>query len=88
MNFAIDGYKLLSEELASFRELSYDELVQLIGAPGVRRVRTRDSTEYAIQVSARWRDGEGGDILVEGWVAVDDCGPMRRLDDRFEVKAP
>ncbi len=83
-----DAYKLLAEELASYRELTYEELAQLVGPSQMRRTRARDSVDYAIQVNVRWSDFEGSDILVDGWVAVDDCGPMRRLDDQFVVPRP
>lgn len=83
-----DAYRLLAEELASYRELTYEELVQLVGPSQLRRVRASDAVEYAIQVTLRWREIDGGDIVVDGWVAVDDCGPMRRLDDQFVVPHP
>jgi hypothetical protein len=80
-----DAYRILASELAAFRELTYDELAPFIGEPLLRRVRGADSTEYAIEITFRWRDIEGGDIRVVGWAAVDDCGPMRRADSTFVV---
>jgi hypothetical protein len=83
---AADAYQMLASELAAFRQLSYTELVQLVGPPHVRTVRSGDSTEYAIQITVRVLSTD--DILVDGWIAVDDCGPMRRLDDQFVVPKP
>ena len=85
---ASDAYAMLSSELAAYRELPYDELTQLVGERSLRRVTAADSTEYAIEVIVRWLDLEGGDVRVVGWVAVDDCGPVRRLDDAFVVARP
>ena len=83
-----EAYQLLSTELASYRELTYEELAQLVGPSQMRCTRAADAVEYAIQVTVRWKEFEGGDIVVDGWVAVDDCGPMRRLDDQFVVPHP
>lgn len=83
-----EAYALLASELASFHQLSYEELVHFVGTAEVRRVRGSDSTQYAIQVTVEWRTGEPGDILVVGWCAVDDCGPLRRLDESFIVHRP
>ena len=84
---AADAYKLLVSELAAYRELSYEELAQFVGQPAERIVRASDSTEYALQVRVFYLNEDGGDIVVDAWVAVDDCGPMRRLDDHFVVPA-
>ena len=84
---ATDAYQLLASELAAFRQLPYEQLTQFVGPAQARRVRARDSTEYAIEINVRWRFGNPGDILVEGWIAVDDCGPLHRLDDSFVVTA-
>jgi hypothetical protein len=84
----VDAYAMLAAELAAYRQLAYDELARLVGPVKVRRVRGPDSTEYAIEVEVRWRSGESGDLLVTGWIAADNCGPMRRLDDHFIVAAP
>ena len=85
---AADAYKLLASELAAYREFTYEELAECVGEPTCRIVRAHDSTEYAIEVTVCWLNEERGDILVDGWVAVDDCGPMRRLDERFIVRPP
>lgn len=63
---ASDAYTILSSELAAYRELPYDELARLVGEPTLRRVKAADSTEYAIEVTVRWRLLEGGDIRVIG----------------------
>jgi hypothetical protein len=83
-----DGYAILARELAEFRMLSYQELTQFVGPSIPRRVTTSDATKYLLEVTARWLNTEGGDIIVDGWIAVDDCGPMRRLDDYFVVNRP
>jgi hypothetical protein len=83
-----EAYNLLVRELASIRALSYDELTQLIGSSPQRVIIGVDSVRYAIQTYVKWRKEAGGDILVEGWVAVDDCGPLLRLDERFTVRNP
>jgi hypothetical protein len=83
-----DAYQLLASELAAHRELTYHELIELIGPPTYRIVRASDGTEYATQTTVRWRYCEEGDILVVGWVAVHDCGMMRRYDDYFIVHKP
>ena len=85
---ASNAYAILSAELAAYRELPYDELAQLVGEPSLRRITAADSTQYAIEVTVRWSQSEEGGIRVIGWIAVDDCGPMRRLDDEFVVRRP
>lgn len=85
---AVDAYALLASELSAYRELSYDQLVELVETRDSRVVRAKDSIEYAIEVLVRWKNGVPGDICVDGWVAVDDCGPLRRLDDHFVVCSP
>ena len=85
---AADGYAILARELAEFRMLSYQELIQFVGPSISRRMTTSDSTEYMLEVSVRWLNTEDGDVIVDGWIAVDDCGPMRRLDDHFVVNRP
>jgi hypothetical protein len=80
-----DAYKLLSDEMAAYRALRYGELAELVGPPKVRIVRGVDSTEYAVEVIVRWRNGERGELLVEGWIAANDCGPLHRLDESFIV---
>jgi hypothetical protein len=83
-----DAYALLASELAAYRELSYDELAELVGASSSRRVRAADSTHYVVEVNVRWLPGKSGQILVEGLAATADCGPLRRLDHSFVVLAP
>jgi hypothetical protein len=83
-----DAYKLLSSEMVSYRELSYDELRRLIGSTSPRSVVGGNSTRYATQVSVNWHKHEQGDILIEGWIAVDDCGPLQRIDERFIFRKP
>ena len=80
---ATDVYQILSSELAAFRELRYDELAELVGETISRQMIAADSTAYAVEIKIRWRDAPGGEILVVGWAAVDDCGPMRRVDNSF-----
>jgi hypothetical protein len=84
----VEAYQILASELAQFRSLSYAELVQFVGPSTSRRIRGRDSTEYATEINVRWRSGVPGDIVFDGWIAVYDCGPVRRLDDVFVVSAP
>lgn len=82
---AVDAYALLASELAAYRALSYDQLVELVETRDSRVVRANDSIEYAIDIVVRWQKGVPGDIRVDGSVAVDDCGPLRRMDDHFVV---
>ena len=84
-----DAYRLLAAEMAAYRTLSFGDLAELIGPTQMRRIRADDSAGYAIEVKVSWRHNEpGGEILVEGWIADDTCGPMHRLDENFVVSAP
>jgi hypothetical protein len=80
-----DAYALLTSEMAAYRQLSYDDLAQLVGCSSSKHVRAADSTQYVVEVNVRWRTGKPGEILVEGMAATNDCGPLRRLDDVFVV---
>jgi hypothetical protein len=81
---AFEAYRLLFNEMAVFRELPYEQLAEFIGQPHRWQV-TVDGVAYAIEITVGWRYAEGGEIRVIGWAAVDDCGPMRRVDDTFVV---
>jgi hypothetical protein len=83
----VDAYKILAEEMASYRTRQYAELAQLVGSGRLRRVAGADSTSYSVEVKVRWRNGDPGDLLVEGWIAEDTCGPLHRLDEAFIVSA-
>lgn len=83
-----DAYRFLASELAPYRALPYSDLAQLIGPSLVRHIRGEDSTEYAIEVKVRWHAGHAAEILVEGWIAENSCGPVHRLDDSFTVALP
>ncbi len=82
------AYQLLAAEMASYRALSYDELCQFIGTAQPRVVSGDDSEKYALQIVVRWHDAERNDILVDGWVALDECGPLHRIDEQFTVRKP
>jgi hypothetical protein len=79
------AYKLLSSELAPYRALSYDDLSSLIAPAAPRVISDDDSTRYAIQITVTWRNAIQGDILVDGWRALEDCGPLNRIDEHFVV---
>ena len=82
----VDAYKLLASELAAYREMRFEDLAQFVGPQCPRRIRGNDGTEYAVQIKVRRGNLEHGEIIVEGWLAIDDCGPMHRLDDSFIVR--
>lgn len=79
-----EAYRLLASELASLRELDYEQLAALLGRSS-RLSRASDGSIFSIYIDIRWRNREHGDILVEGMIATADCGPLKRLDDSFVV---
>jgi hypothetical protein len=83
-----DAYALLTAEMAAYRELRYDDLVQLVGETSSKHLRAADSTQYLIEINVSWRTGAPGEILVKGMAATADFGPLRRLDDSFLASPP
>jgi hypothetical protein len=82
------AYKILAGEIAAFRSLSFDDLLQFVGETQSRRIRGDDGNEFATSLTVCWLNPKSRGIIVYGWIAVDDCGPMRRLDDEFIVPPP
>jgi hypothetical protein len=81
-----EAYKLLSAEMAAYRELPYDELVSLIGEVSSRVEMGTDSNPYNVDVRVVWRDQKRGHVLVKGMAGIADCGPHGRIDASFVVQ--
>jgi hypothetical protein len=78
-------YKLLSTELARYRELPYQKLTEFVGQKSSRIVAGDDANSYTVEVRIRWYHQLNEDVTVECMVALSDCGPFDRLDDMFVV---
>ena len=46
-----------------------------------------DGVTYDVEITVRWRDDVRQEILVDGFVAVADTGPLRRIDRVYLVSA-
>ena len=68
-----EAYRLLLSELTSYRELPYDELVQLVGTTFSHRDKSH-GIEYVIDIEVAWRDIASGEILIDGMVGGVDWG--------------
>jgi hypothetical protein len=80
------AYKLLTAELAGYRQLSYEELRQLVGERTSRLVRGSNAIDYdlTVVVQAGKRDDE---IRVTGFIGEANWGgPHDTLDEVFLVK--
>ena len=85
MNHVI-AYELLAAELATYRDLGFEQLRQLVGDSSINRKHGTDAVEYEITVLVRWCDREAGDTRVTGTVSETGWGrPHDYLDDSFVV---
>jgi hypothetical protein len=88
MNHVI-AYELLSSEMATYRNIGFNELRQLVGERTSFRKRGQDGVEYDFLIIVRWRMYEGGDIRVIGFIGEAGWGgPHDSVDDTFVVPAP
>lgn len=67
-----EATKLLTNKLAEYRELSYDQLVAKIGNDDYLEVIGASGTEYQIEVQFMWDRKPGGDVRVSD--GIDDGG--------------
>jgi hypothetical protein len=80
------AYRLLSDELAAYRQLGHHILSTLVGNCDSHRRRGSDSMEYAIDVSVRWHGEANGDLLVTGCASPADWGsPHDQLTESLVV---
>ena len=87
MNTA-EARALLLEVLAPYREWSYDQLCEMVGAPErTLELEGPSGARYQIEVSAAWDSKPAGDVRVTG--CIDDGGwrAFRPLCEDF-IKTP
>lgn len=68
----VEATKLLTNKLAEYRELSYDQLVAKIGNDDYLEVIGASGTKYQIEVQFMWYRKPGGDVRVSD--GIDDGG--------------
>jgi hypothetical protein len=82
----IHAHTLLSNELAAYRGLSFEDLSAMLGTmPPVRKIG-EDGQQYDVEITIRWQQNPGSAIMVEGSVSPADWGaPHDILRDSFVV---
>ncbi len=65
-----EAVRLLTEQMAPYRQRSYADLQRLIGNPDTVQVTGLDGKEYQIEIDAAWDREPDGDLRVCG--AIDD----------------
>lgn len=77
---------LLTLELRAYRDLSFDELLELVGERSTRCVR-EDGVDYDLTIIVR--QGHNGDIWVSGFTGESEWGsPHDTLDDTIVARTP
>jgi hypothetical protein len=88
MNHVI-AYELLSAELNAYRELSYQQLCQLIGDRTSRLIHGDDGADYDLTVVVQWRLNPAGDVRVTGSISEANWGgPHDTLEDIVIIPHP
>jgi hypothetical protein len=88
MNHVI-AYELINSELDSFRQLRYEELVELVNERASHMVRGGDGVDYEVTTTVRWCSGEDGDIRVRVFIGEANWGgPHDPLDDTIVISVP
>ena len=78
-----EAYRRLANELASYRRLTYGELVQLVGKTYSHQANER-GLEYVVDVKVAWFNPATGEISVDGMIGGVNWGsPLSRFDDYF-----
>ena len=68
-----EAKKIIAQELKTFRDKPYHELIQMIDAePIVYEVSGSQGATYQTEIQAFWDDKPNKDIRIIG--AIDDCG--------------
>jgi hypothetical protein len=80
------AYVLIDAELQRLFELSYSELIKLIGAPETKLVVGDDGNSYQLEIEAIWDINRDEDVRVI--VAVDDGGwrALKPLTQNFVMR--
>lgn len=66
-----EARRLLTAELARYRDRSHDELVPLLGRIEAFERRAPSGQSYQLEIQAFWEDGPGGPIRVLGAISTD-----------------
>ena len=66
------AYALIDDQLRKLRQLTYSELVNLIGKIETKCIAGEDGRSYQLEIQAFWDGRKGGDVRVI--VAADDGG--------------
>lgn len=81
------AYKLLIDELKPYRNLSFEELSQLIGENSTRLVKGSDNVDYQLTIIVQLGRREDR-ISVTGFIGEANWGgPNDRMDEFFTVSA-
>ena len=85
MNHVI-AYQLLTSELASYRELGYEQLQSFVGEKSSYRKRAADGNEYEVSIRVAKSSDKQGELRVLGMVGPTDWGgPHDSVDDVIVV---
>ncbi len=67
-----EAQKILTEKIAKYRKLSYDELKKIMNNPVASEITAPSGVWYQLEIQAFWDDKSNGDIRV--MAAIDDGG--------------
>ena len=83
----VTAYRLLDAQIRSWEVCRFTDLVEKVGTSTLDRIKGDDGRFYIVESTLHWKSDEQKAIEVDLMVAVDDTGPLHRIDRTITIQA-